>query len=322
MLRRKITGTEYELIIANYHNDENGNHDRVFIRQNSDLFFDILKRSYEEIGGCLIYEDPEDMVSKARRYSVIVKNDGTDDIVVAVCTFRRLTRLESFKGILIGGNYDLPDEERIEGVRLLVQHMIVNWDKLYWIECSGPIEHWFDKFGGIQIPIGAVPEILQQANISGDIIADQNKGENWYVRTIKGGWDVSKRMYGFASRDILESILDEKGGVINEEKIRKLIKPYHSLRENYGTVNFKGRKEVVYKVLNYVDDAYFECGSLRVVSQNLYDILMMIYEDGVNVVSRLDKYKDEDEVFEFNMLLRSLKTVLRDTTVIGFKRFY
>lgn len=48
-----------------------------------------------------------------------------------------------------------------EGVIEIVKHDIANFDKWYWVEASGPIEHYFKKYGGYPIPNIVAKELFR-----------------------------------------------------------------------------------------------------------------------------------------------------------------
>ena len=260
------------------------------------------------------------MLSMVKRYGLVVKNKE----VVAVCTYRYYHDETSFKGILIGGNYEFPDVVRKTGVKLLIKYMIVNWDKLYWIECSGAVDGWFKKYGGIMIPNELVPDILKQAGLSPDIDTSEDRGIYWYQRLIlpqdKMEW---KRMYGFHDKKFIDKILDDAGVNKITTQIKEKIgdELYHALKESIQiSFTLNTRYTRLRNTLIYIDDVYYNCGGFKLISQELYDVLKGISEEGYMLLKHLDL--NEEKAFDFRGLLETCDDVLYDANLIVIHRYF
>ena len=81
-----------------------------------------------------------------------------------------------------------------EGVIEIVKYDIANFDKWYWAEVSGPIEHYFKKFGGYPIPNFIAKELFRTKFIS------LNDDGFHYIRELGENKDhVEKCIFGFKS---------------------------------------------------------------------------------------------------------------------------
>jgi len=89
-----------------------------------------------------------------------------------------------------------------EGVIEIVKHDIANFDKWYWAEVSGIIEHYFKKYGGYPIPNIIAKELL------GTKIIGLNDDGFHYLRELGENKDlVEKCIFGFKSKEEYDRIV-------------------------------------------------------------------------------------------------------------------
>ena len=203
--------------------------DQDTIKDKKEILYNILVNAYKHIDGCDIYRNPKHMYQSVGRYKIVVDND---DNIYALAVYRKMN--DSYKCILIGGNIELNKDDVKKSVQFIIKSDITNFKKLYWIEASGPIRHWEEKYGAIKIPNVYVKDILSQYEIE-PVEGDDYK----YIRKIQTKYadyaDIEKTMFGFSTQDILHKILSTDKSINDyTESIKKMFKEplYTSLQES------------------------------------------------------------------------------------------
>lgn len=314
MTTKIIPNSNYTVHILNWTGENN---DKTYIRNNAALFYKILKESYQNIGGCDIYEDVDDMIAKAKRYIIVTYRDlNKDGVIAAVATFRYYLDNNSYKGILIGHNKNLPKNIYIPAVIWIVKHMIINWDNLYWIETSHKIQKWFDEFNGIAIPNTIVPEILLESRLSPEIEIDSNKGEYWYARKITGGSKNWKIMYGFNKKENIEKLLGKYGNLQYEQQLRNFYQNdiYDALHESKNSGIYVSLYKKTINALNFIEDVYYNNNAFKLITPNFYKILNNILNNGKRLLNKMQL--SEEQEYELNMLCRVCQQIINKATVI------
>ena len=135
----------------------------VFIEKNdimpmSELLWQMLVSSYENIGGLKTYRNKDDFLKKVKYAKVVYNNDE----VVACAIYRNMEG--SYKMVAIGCNQD---EIGKQGIQAIIKDDIEKFDFHFWAEVSGAIEHYFRKYNGYPMPNILASEIL---SISSELI--------------------------------------------------------------------------------------------------------------------------------------------------------
>lgn len=138
----------------------------------------------------------------------------------------------------IAGVHTHPDYR--EAVALIIKSDIADFDKWYWVEASGAVEHLFKKYNGYPIPFEYAQTFLQC-----DIQKECPDGFH-YIRRLGLDDEVRKGVYGFRS---YEDYLHILGTFKNYDEFRKKINADES-REG----DVKWAKHVVYNI----EDLYTE----------------------------------------------------------------
>ena len=96
----------------------------------------------------------------------------------------------------------------IEAVRDIIKNDISMYEQFYWTECSGAIEHLYEKYNGIKIPSVFAKEIIGR-----DIILIE--GDEWhYMRQIKDE-NFVKIIYGFNTQETFDKVKEEYSNYIH-----------------------------------------------------------------------------------------------------------
>lgn len=164
------------------------------------LIWDMLEKSYENIGGLQSYRDYNDF--KKKKHILMVVRDFDNGNLLACATFRRIER--SLKMTAIGCNQE---ENGKLALQQIVQHTISELELHFWAEVSGAIEHYFKKHDGYPMPNTIASKILQ---VSEKLITPSKKDMVHYDRVIgQDGEKFTKMIYGIKSEEIFQEVLSE-----------------------------------------------------------------------------------------------------------------
>lgn len=139
----------------------------------------------------------------------------------------------------IAGVHTHPDY--LEAVALIIKSDISNFDKWYWVEASGAIEHMFKENNGYPIPFQYAKEYLEC-----DIISECPDGFH-YIRRLGNDGEVTKGVFGFNSQAEIDLILSE---FKDYDEFRKKINATEA-----NAAEIKWAKHVVFNT----EEMYSEC---------------------------------------------------------------
>ena len=164
------------------------------------LIWDMLEKSYENIGGLQSYRDYNDF--KKKKHILMVVRDFDNGNLLACATFRRIER--SLKMTAIGCNQE--DNGKL-ALQQIVQHTISELELHYWTEVSGVIEYYFKKHKGFPMPNTIASKIL---GVPEDKIILSKKDMVHYDRVIgRDREKFTKMIYGIKSEEIFQEAMSE-----------------------------------------------------------------------------------------------------------------
>ena len=192
------------------------------IEKYSPIVWDMLEKSYENIGGLQSYRDYNDF--KKKKHLIMVVRDFDNENLLACATFRRIER--SLKMTAIGCNQENDGKLALQQI---IQHTISELELHYWTEVSGAIEHYFKKYNGFPMPNTIASKILQ---VPDSQIILSNKDMFHYDRVIgQDGEKFTKMIYGIKSEEIFQEAMSavedyfdfmkEVNKMVNESKETK-----------------------------------------------------------------------------------------------------
>lgn len=164
------------------------------------LVWEMLEKSYKDIGGLQSYSSYNDF--KKKKHLMMVVRDYNNENLLACATFRRID--ESLKMTAIGCNQE--DDGKL-AIQQIVQHTISELELHYWAEVSGAIEHYFKKYKGFPMPNTIASKILR---VSDNLIIPSKKDMIHYDRVIGENRErFTKMIYGIKSEEIFQEVLSE-----------------------------------------------------------------------------------------------------------------
>ena len=196
-----LMGKDVELIIC-YRGDDNW---KKYVEPNYQFVWDFLVKAYDgDFRGC---QSRNDLKKKCSLVKIALNNNSW----IAISVYS--SYLGGYKCVGIGGDKDSPLKNI--GVQEIIKDDIKNYDKWFWCECSGVIEHYFEKNNGIKIEIAYVPQYLGNININP--IDDYH-----YYRNISGQM-FQKVIFGFNTQETFDKIYSEQKEYIDKciENIRR-----------------------------------------------------------------------------------------------------
>ena len=164
------------------------------------LVWDMLEKSYENIGGLQSYRDYNDF--KKKKHLLMVVRDFDNRDLLACAVFRRIG--ESLKMTAIGCNQE--DDGKL-AIQQIVQHTITELKLHYWAEVSGAIERYFKRHNGYPMPNTIASKIL---GVSDNLVIPSKKDMVHYDRVIERDREkFTKMIYGIKSEEIFQEAMSE-----------------------------------------------------------------------------------------------------------------
>ena len=164
------------------------------------LIWDMLEKSYENIGGLQSYSDYNDF--KKKKHLLMVVRDFDNRDLLACAVFRRIG--ESLKMTAIGCNQE--DDGKL-AIQQIVQHTITELKLHYWAEVSGAIERYFKRHNGYPMPNTIASKIL---GVSDNLVIPSKKDMVHYDRIIEKNEErFTKMIYGIKSEEIFQEAISE-----------------------------------------------------------------------------------------------------------------
>ena len=213
---------EYD--VGSFSFDHKPNFELKFVGKNeilpiADQIWDMLIRSYANIGGLKTYEDKEQFLGMVK-YAKLVYDSGT---LVACATYRKVGA--SFKMVAIGCN------QRVNGklgIQEIIKDDILKLDDHFWAEVSGAIEYYFKKYNGYPMPNTIVPNILKK---DVGLFRFSNEDKVHYEREIGGRWH-EKMIFGIKDEETYKAAL----GAVDDYS--KFMKEVNTLQESNNHLRY------------------------------------------------------------------------------------
>ena len=308
---KKLDHKDLRLYILNKKSDE----DYAFIKKHSEKIFEILKTTYDQIGGCYNYKTPKKMLEMASRYKIIM-NEKQE--IFGVATYRHFIKDDSYKCILIGRNFDLDENDSKISLQWIIKSDIINWKKLYWIEAYDAVDHWENKYGAFKIPAVYAADILGNLDIKLD-----DKDEYTYYRHIPGIEEPQpKIMFGVDRKDTLEKLLLGEKYSDYEKYVQELFdgKIHNSLYESKITKFDEFRYEAVLRTMDFIEDRYDDQHEFRNVSTDLYDVLKLVCKETHSLINSQNISEEDKEELKFKYEICK-KITQKANVIIPYKLF-
>ncbi len=191
--------------IKNYSRENIGWKD--FIATNKKFIWNFLNDGYKSAGYDGFYGCYDERSLSRNTCQVTFVEDNNKIVAVSVYTDYQ----EGKKCVGISKTTD-PKLSRAgsEGVKKIIRRDIGLYSDFYWCECSGAIEHLYEKYHGIKIPVEYAPMILGKKQIS------FIEGDDYhYTREINGEQET-KIIFGFNSKDTYNLVIEKYREYVKE----------------------------------------------------------------------------------------------------------
>lgn len=125
-------------------------------------------------------------------------------------------------------------EEGKEGIKCIIQRDIENFADFYWVEASGAVEHWIQKYRGFPIPNIYAPMILNKKKEDIQL----SKDGLHYSRIIGVSTEpMTKAIYGFRNEavfDLVTKDIENYLGFVNvvNNKLKEAVFDYSKEESN------------------------------------------------------------------------------------------
>ena len=268
-----------------------------YIKQYKNKIWQFLDNGYKAAGedkycGC---DSPKSIV----RNGVLIRIAFCNNVWVAISVYTGYRG--GFKNVGITATTDeLYRNVGKSAVQEMIRTDITQYDKFYWTECSGPIEHWYEKYGGIKIPNEyAYGMLMKPLTLSDDGFH--------FVRMLKGE-QQEKIIFGFNDRKTYEEVYTKYTEYINSaiNKIKSMKIDETVEKTAFGKLN---DIQCAVGIINFFVDLRWE--------ESCYDLpkeSLMILNDSVTFLLSCDASKISDEITQ--QAIENGQELLRTMSVI------
>lgn len=158
--------------------------------------WNILQRSYKNIGGFMSYENEQSMANLISLLILCVNNKR----VVACAIYR-----DDLGGQKLNGCGTIDGSEKNKALlRNVIIDDIQNIKKYHWVEVSYPLEKWFKEEGGNPIPSQLAHKLLHKAKSK---ITEMGDGVHYSREMGREKIVVTKAIYGFNSETTYNRVM-------------------------------------------------------------------------------------------------------------------
>lgn len=180
-----------------------------FLKSRKHEIFDLVKKSYSEIGGFKGASTPRTLVKNTDLAKIVFDTDGK---IVALSLYR--TDVGGNKRFCSATNKQDPRYK--EAHKAIIASDIEPYDGWYWAPVSGKNEHYFKKLGGNPIPNHIAVE-MQNLSSDPSLELDPDGVHFSYLTKDNDPTRLVKMVFGFPSKVIYD-------------KVMKVIEDYDSYR--------------------------------------------------------------------------------------------
>lgn len=283
----------------------NDTNDKSYIINNSNIIWNILQDSYQQIGGFKGYRSIKDMIKKSSEIWIGFYNNQ----IVAVAIFNDYLGGNKLVGIgTING--DLHKQGSV-CVKQMINHSIQQYDNWYWAEVSGRIEYLFEHMNGYPIPNVYAEEILKKG------VTLSNDGIH-YSRTIGNSDEpITKAIYGFKDKDLFDKIEKE----CFERHIQFMNRLKQGEITEWNLKDNKGKIEKIKALIDYHYSMFYENAIHelpRIMYQELSSYVALLKKLYQNGACNGDKWLEK----VIPICIEDGEEVLLNTTIYELHRFY
>ncbi|MCD8206318.1 MAG: hypothetical protein LUD72_00105 [Bacteroidales bacterium] len=253
--------------------------DRNEIKQNIGRAYELILKSYKEIGGFLTARSEKALY----RQTTLLTIYGDEDETYAVGAYSGY--LGGNKLCAIGSD-ETPTGKL--GVRLIIQRDIREWDGWYWCEASGAVEYLFNQNGGYNIPSLYASEILQRNDIQ---IID----EYHYIRSFGPEHEpIEKTIFGFRDKEIYDKVTDYLAGR-NSHTVGFIQNESRKLQESSASEEERVRKNV-FLAISTIGSIFETLGELRMT--DMIPEQAEALKKSVSIIKQHPEYKNAEQMIE------------------------
>lgn len=184
--------------IKDYNRNDVGWND--FISANKKFIWNFLNNGYKSAGydgfyGCY---DERSLSKNACQVTIVESNND----IVAISVYTDYQDGKKCVGISKTTDPKL-SQAGSEGVKKIIRRDIGLHNDFYWCECSGAVEHLYEKYHGIKIPVEYVPMILGNKHV------DFIEGDDYHYNREINGEEETKIIYGFNNKDTYNAVSEK-----------------------------------------------------------------------------------------------------------------
>ena len=213
--------------------------DKEYISKNRRAIKKFMDDGYENAGlGSFVGCFNADSVKRNTAMLKVARDVQTDEIIAMSIYSSRWGGLKCVGGTVLATDDARLHSMGVESLKQIIREDVKALGDFVWIECSGAIEHMWEKYGGIKIPSAYLPIFMDEKTLLN--VSPVDDDPYTYYRTVAAGTDdelrIEKKIFGFPNRQVMEQYIKDKNMTLE-----KLCKQYNIDPETIVNESFKYR---------------------------------------------------------------------------------
>lgn len=201
-----------------------------------------------------------------------------------------------------------------------------NFKHLYWLEASGPIGHWKQKYGAIMLPYAVAKSILQITRLNIEIFPVEND-DYAYTRKIVGVDEpVKKIMFGFPSQEVFDMMLKDDGYDKYMKEVRDAFGPeadlFDMLKESEQRISHKQYVKNVFYSLYVIVGSYQEENMFYNMLPKTYEAVYFLVKEANKILRESRNIMDREQRIRYRDVYDLAKDILLNANILVVHKLF
>lgn len=194
--------------------------DAQYISQNAQIILNFMRDGYASMSNSIenVFAGLQGRTDLRRKWVEAKIAYDKNDNIIAISLYNSFMTGKKCIGLTATTDTSLRELGK-EAVKEIIRFDINNHKLFYWCECSGAIEHYFDKFHGFKIPNTYAASLYNNAGRASKIVSLSEDGYH-FVRSLtvqNDEYEIEKIIYGFPSQEIFDEMMKTNKYSIDEQ---------------------------------------------------------------------------------------------------------
>ena len=194
--------------------------DAQYISQNAQIILNFMRDGYASMSNSIenVFAGLQGRSDLRKKWIEAKIAYDKNDNIIAISLYNSFMTGKKCIGLTATTDTSLRELGK-EAVKEIIRFDINNHKLFYWCECSGAIEHYFDKFHGFKIPNTYAVSLYNNAGRASKIVSLSEDGYH-FVRSLtvqNDEYEIEKIIYGFPSQEIFDEMMKTNKYSIDEQ---------------------------------------------------------------------------------------------------------